>query len=137
MSPSRALELVVLGVMLGSKTWRESVEPHDWGDPELQAIVSELQHGGGGGKIKDYHHLKKWLLKVLSVEWDNPEKPVPTIIEKLKRNACKYRVITQLTRLSEMGNFGLDLDLDKFFTCVSRAYEEAIPEIEKLLKEKA
>jgi hypothetical protein len=28
------------------------------------------------------------------------------------------------------------MDLDKFFTAVSRAYEEAIPELEKLLKEK-
>ena len=136
MSPSVALELVALGVMLGSKQWRNKVAPHAWSAPEIQSIVSELQHGGGG-KVKDYHYLQKWLLKALSIEWKSPEKPVPAIIEKLKRNAGKYRVITQLKRLSEMGNFGLDMDLDKFFTCVSRAYEEAIPEIEKLLKEKA
>jgi|TARA_R110000787_G_scaffold66716_1_gene149782 hypothetical protein len=135
-SPSRALELVCLGLAIASKTWRNQVEARDWSDVEMQCIVSELKTGGGGGKSKNYHYLEKWLLQVLSVGWKHPELPADVLASKLKRNGCKGRVIDQLIRISEMGKFGLDMDLDKFFTAVSRAYEEAMPELDKLLKEK-
>ena len=129
-----ALELVCLGIAVGSLEWRKSVEPKDWGDTDIQCIVSELQNGGGGKK-KDYHYLKKWLLDVAGVQWKGG-KPVPAMLEKLKRNTCKHRVIQVLTRLKETSGYQLDLDLDKFFAIISAAYDEAIPEIERMLEGK-
>jgi len=108
------------------------VEPHDWTDVEMQCIISELKTGGGGGKSKNYRYLEKWCLHVLSVQWKHPELPMAVLAKKLRRNGCKGRVIDQLVRLGELGSFGLDMDLDKFFTAVSRAYEEAMPEIQGL-----
>ena len=35
-SPSRALELVCLGLAIASKTWRNQVEARDWSDVEMQ-----------------------------------------------------------------------------------------------------
>jgi len=129
-----ALELVCLGVAIGSLEWRKSVDPQDWSEVDIQCIISELKNGGGG-KQKDYHHLKKWLLQVVSVEWKDG-KPVPAMLEKLKRNSCKNRVIQILTRLKETSGYQLDMDLDKFFAIISAAYDEAIPEIETMLKGK-
>ena len=130
-----ALELVCLGIAVGSLEWRKSVEPKDWGDTDIQCIVSELQNGGGGGKQKDYHYLKKWLFDVAGVQWKGG-KPVPAMLEKLRRNSCRHRVIQVLTRLKETSGYQLDMDLDKFFAIISAAYDEAIPEIDKMLKGK-
>ena len=108
-----ALELVCLGIAVGSLEWRELVEPKDWGDTDL----------------------KKWLFDVAGVQWKGG-KPVPAMLEKLKRNTCRHRVIQVLTRLKETSGYQLDLDLDKFFAIISAAYDEAIPEIETMLKGK-
>ena len=128
-----ALELVCLGIALGSLEWRKSVDPQDWSEVDIQCIISELKNGGGA-KQKDYHHLRKWLLEFLSVEWNLNSKPVPSMLSKLKRNSCKHRVIQILTRLKETSGYQLDMDLDKFFSIISAAYGEAIPEIESILE---
>ena len=134
MTQGMALELLCLGIVLGNPDCRKMVEERDWSSVEMQCIVSELKNGGGG-KQKVYHYLERWMLEMCGVEWKPPRKPVPEALAKLKRNGTKSRVLTQLQRISETGFRTLDLDLDKFFICIARAYSEAVPEIEKLLKE--
>jgi len=122
-----AIQLVALGVMLGSKETRKLADAEDWQSDDLAAVVSEIQHAGGFDK--GYTYLKRWLLDVCGVDWKLPVKPVEAILSKLKRDACKGRVVRELTRISEANGMTLDHHLDAFFRCVARAYWEAEPEI--------
>ena len=126
---SEALELVALGMVLGNPELRKMVNESDWGSVDMQCIVSELKTNGGSSKV--YTYLERWLLEVCGVEWKPPGKPATALFAKLLRNTRKYRVVTELQRLGECAGRTLDIDLDKFFECLRKAYEQAGPEIEE------
>ena len=115
------LQIFMLGAVLVDKDLRDSLEPEDFTETDLQCAVSELKNGGS------YRHLREFLLELLGVEWDMPEgPPLPKCVLRLKQNGKRAGVLDMLVRaMRALEGKRTEENIDSFFEACIEAGRRA------------
>jgi hypothetical protein len=95
--PTYALQLVMLGVVLGNKKIRESVCQNDFIDKEIGIAIGDLKTGGKSDALEK-------TIRRLGIIWnDNEGQLSSALIERLKLDAEYERAMTVLESMLPKG----------------------------------
>jgi len=116
------LQVFMLGAALVSKDLRDTLNPEDFTEIDMQCAVSELKEGGS------YKYLRGVLRELVGVEWvDSDGPPLPKITARLKQNGKRAGVLDMLVQaMRALEGKRTDEDIERFFEACIEAGRRSV-----------